>query len=52
MQSGGLIIGSHTVSHPILSALNETDLHHELQNSADAIEQHLGNRPKGICYPN
>lgn len=52
MQSGGLIIGSHTVSHPILSTLNETDLHHELQNSADAIEQHLGNRPKGICYPN
>ena len=52
MQSEGLTIGSHTVSHPILSSLNEADLNYELKHSAETIQQNLGILPKGICYPN
>lgn len=52
MQAQGLNVGSHTVSHPILSTLNETDLKHELLASAENIKANLGQFPKGICYPN
>lgn len=52
MQKDGLTLGSHTVTHPILSTLALEDLHTELAGSARAIEQHLGTPPSGICYPN
>lgn len=52
MQTQGLDIGSHTVSHPILSTLNKIDLKHELLGSAETIKMNLGQCPKGICYPN
>ncbi|HEY8940787.1 MAG TPA: polysaccharide deacetylase family protein [Cellvibrio sp.] len=52
MISDGLDIGSHTVSHPILSGLDTTTLRHELIDSANIIRQKLGYQAKGICYPN
>ncbi|MFO1390363.1 polysaccharide deacetylase family protein [Cellvibrio sp.] len=52
MARDGLDVGSHTVSHPILSSLNQEDLNYELGISAEAIRQHLGILPMGICYPN
>lgn len=52
MQHEGLDIASHTYSHPLLSKLSETDLHYELQHSADMLHAHLGVKPAGICYPN
>ena len=52
MSSDGLIVGSHTVTHPILSSLSVENLRYELAISASAIQQHLGAAPAGICYPN
>lgn len=52
MSTEGLVVGSHTVTHPILSSLPKEKLHYELAASASAIQQHLGTAPAGICYPN
>jgi peptidoglycan/xylan/chitin deacetylase (PgdA/CDA1 family) len=52
MYDAGLVVGSHTVTHPILSSLSTASLEYELTTSAQAIEQHLGSVPTGICYPN
>lgn len=52
MQKEGLDIGSHTVSHPILSSLLEHESYEELCESARSIEHHLGRFPRGVCYPN
>ncbi len=52
MSKQGLAVGSHTVTHPILSSLSAQDLRYELSESANTIKNHLGSAPKGICYPN
>lgn len=52
MQKEGLDIGSHSVSHPILSALSEPELKYELLYSQQRIFEEIGEKPKGICYPN
>lgn len=52
MQSQGLEVGSHTLSHPILSALTPEQLEEELRASSDHIQRELGKSPLGICYPN
>lgn len=52
MQQEGLDVGSHTISHPILSSLSEQNSHDELLISGRSIAQHLGRFPRGICYPN
>lgn len=52
MHKEGLVVGSHTVTHPILSSLSTTSLQYELAMSAATIQQHLGTAPTGICYPN
>lgn len=52
MQQEGLTIGSHTVSHPILSSLTTAEINDELLSSAEVIQNKLGHFPKGICYPN
>ena len=52
MNNEGLDIGSHTVSHPILSSLDRVALRIELEHSKLRIEEQLGFSPKGICYPN
>lgn len=52
MKREGLDIGSHTISHPILSGLSEHDINHELLASGQNILKHLGQFPRGICYPN
>jgi peptidoglycan/xylan/chitin deacetylase (PgdA/CDA1 family) len=52
MHHEGLDVGSHTVSHPILSTLNEEDLMRELADSRQRIQEEIGEAPIGICYPN
>ncbi len=52
MHREGLNVGSHSVSHPIFSALNSLELKLELENSKNRIAEELGEQPKGICYPN
>lgn len=52
MRAQGLDVGSHTVSHPILSSVDSTTLERELIDSKNRIIQELGSVPIGICYPN
>jgi peptidoglycan/xylan/chitin deacetylase (PgdA/CDA1 family) len=52
MQTEGLDIGSHTVSHRILSTLSQDELHNEMATSKKRIETEVGITPSGICYPN
>lgn len=51
MQSEGLEIGSHSVTHPVLSNLEQADITSELVQSAARIKEMLGKSPSGICYP-
>lgn len=52
MHTQGLDLGSHTISHPILSNLSVEEIHEELKGSAEVLAQHIGCYPNGICYPN
>lgn len=52
MQGEGLAVGSHTVSHPILSKTPLSELKKELAESYQIISQTTGTPPLGICYPN
>ena len=44
-------IGAHTVSHPILTKLDEKAVRSELKNSRAVIETVLGARPRHLAYP-
>lgn len=52
MESGGFEIGSHTVSHPILTKVSEPVLQTELNESKARLEAELGHAVKLFCYPN
>ncbi|ARN74521.1 glycosyltransferase [Oceanicoccus sagamiensis] len=52
MSEQGLDIGSHTITHPVLSNLDDQDIERELLLSMHRIEEQIGKRPNGICYPN
>lgn len=52
MNGEGLDVGSHSVSHPILSSLSKEDLDFEISKSYKRIEKEIGRPPTGICYPN
>lgn len=52
MHQQGLDIGSHTVSHPILSKLTPAAIESELRDSKERITEEIGQQPLGICYPN
>lgn len=44
-------IGAHTVSHPALSKLSETEARFEMRESARVIESVLGTRPRHLSFP-
>ncbi|MDX1754885.1 MAG: polysaccharide deacetylase family protein [Marinobacter sp.] len=52
MVEKGLEVGSHTVSHPILTKLDPSTLRFEIESSRDTIAREIGVPPKGFCYPN
>lgn len=52
LDSGLLSIGTHTVTHPILARLNETEARDELLSSKYEIESRLGIEIKAVAYPN
>lgn len=47
----GVAIGSHTVSHPHLPRLADTELLRELSDSKAEIEAHLGRACTELAYP-
>ena len=44
-------IGSHTLSHPMLSSLSAADSHSEITQSKSIIENELGHAINSFCYP-
>jgi peptidoglycan/xylan/chitin deacetylase (PgdA/CDA1 family) len=45
-------IGSHSLSHPILTTLDDPDLRREVDESADWLERSLRRTVRHFCYPN
>ena len=45
-------IGSHTMTHPILTSLNEEETECETRDSRATLEQRLGREVSIFCYPN
>lgn len=52
MEAGGMIIGSHTVSHPVLSKLTPNQQYKEIQPSFETLASFgLALSVKTFCYP-
>jgi peptidoglycan/xylan/chitin deacetylase (PgdA/CDA1 family) len=51
LESFGIEIGSHTVSHPHLHSLHWKEIERELTNSKAAIEDQLGRPISSFSYP-
>ena len=49
--SGGVEIGSHTVSHPHLPRLSDAELERELRESKVELEDQLGSMCRYLAYP-
>jgi peptidoglycan/xylan/chitin deacetylase (PgdA/CDA1 family) len=52
LRQGGMQIGAHTVSHPILAALPRASAEQEIGQSKQALESLLGERVGLFAYPN
>jgi peptidoglycan/xylan/chitin deacetylase (PgdA/CDA1 family) len=53
MADSGLVeIGSHTVTHPILSSLTDQESWGELSTSRAQIEEGIGREVRAFCFPN
>jgi peptidoglycan/xylan/chitin deacetylase (PgdA/CDA1 family) len=52
LSTAGHEIGSHTVSHPILTQIEEPMLVAECRGSRQVIEEWVGKAVYGLCYPN
>ena len=52
MASGGMVIGAHTVSHPILAGLDEDCARAELATSRDTLREWLQREVRLFAYPN
>jgi len=51
MTAGGLLMGAHTVSHPILSRLDADRAAAEITGSGRRLEEELGAWPRWFAYP-
>jgi peptidoglycan/xylan/chitin deacetylase (PgdA/CDA1 family) len=45
-------VGSHTMSHPILTSLVPDEMEAEMRESRSVLERELGREVKHFCYPN
>lgn len=52
MDSNGIEIGSHTVTHPILTKISRDRLRYELCESRSRLESALGHKVELLGYPN
>lgn len=52
MDAAGVEIASHTVTHPILTGVDDARLRRELRDSKARLESVLGRAVEGFCYPN
>ncbi len=51
IEAGGIEVGSHTETHPDLTALSDTALRQELAGSRRTLEKGLGHPVQWLCYP-
>ncbi|WP_114945628.1 polysaccharide deacetylase family protein [Microvirga calopogonii] len=51
MSEGGMAIGSHTHSHPLLSHLSQEEQLEEVVSSKRLLEEHLGIDIQSLAYP-
>ena len=52
MSDAGVEIGSHTLTHPILTGLGDERLREEVVYSRDRLQTALGRKVETFCYPN
>jgi peptidoglycan/xylan/chitin deacetylase (PgdA/CDA1 family) len=52
LDRGGVEIGSHTVTHPILTRIDKQGLRYELCESKARLEAVLGRQVELFCFPN
>ena len=52
LDAAGVALGSHTVSHPILTNADDAQLAAELRDSRTRLEAELGRPVPLFCYPN
>lgn len=51
MKDGGMIIGSHSVSHPVMSKLSFDEQKIEIQQSFSRLNDYIDVSGKTFCYP-
>lgn len=51
LSNAGFEIGSHTLTHPHLTELNDSELKHELVESKNRLEDLIGKPVKSFSYP-
>jgi peptidoglycan/xylan/chitin deacetylase (PgdA/CDA1 family) len=52
LRDGGIELGAHTVTHPILSKLPADEQEGEMARSRERIGEELGELPRTFAYPN
>ncbi|MEY2454206.1 MAG: hypothetical protein QOD92_3780 [Acidimicrobiaceae bacterium] len=52
LESGGVAVASHTVTHPLLPGCPPEKVRDELERSRERIQQILGRAPRSVAYPN
>lgn len=52
MQDSGIEIGGHTITHPSLGRVTESQAYDEILGCRNYLNQHLGYHERTFCYPN
>ncbi len=52
LADAGMIVGGHTVNHPILSVLDDKGAREEIERNRDELGSILGHVPRFFAYPN
>ncbi len=52
LTQAGQEIGSHSLTHDILTQLNPVQLHKEIHESRDMLQKFIGREIQSFCYPN
>jgi hypothetical protein len=51
MRERGMVMGSHSVTHPVFSTLSEAEQEREIRDSFDQLEKITGDRIATFCHP-
>jgi len=51
LESAGIAVGNHTLTHPCLSRCTDAKIRHEVQEAHDVIATAIGHHPTTFAYP-